>query len=212
MKLSCMISEIIHIIDTQYEKYVEEDCLDIHRIKKFCNLYKQKSITIDTRITTTKHINLSDIVFSSPDVSKVTKNNNLKKNKLNTPEFNKIYTLFIKLLHACLKLKVEIFTVSNKKDDIYCVIKNNYNLIKSIESSKKKIITDHINILQKQHKHISSINISEYETYLTEYVMKLKIFDRLISWVDVLEKNDNLCSLILPYFYTYTEYIEEYIG
>lgn len=207
MKISVMIPEILNIIDTKYPKNVK-DCMDIQRIKTFCSLFKPKSKSNSNSNSNYKNIAIIDIALSSPDISKITKNNQSKNNKLNSPEFHKIYSFFIKLLYACLKLDIEIFDINDK----YCVIKNNYNLIKSIEACRKKIINDHIDILQKQLKKISLSVINEYEIYTIEYVSKLKIFDKLVRWVNLLEKNDNLFSLILPHFYTYTEYIEEYVG
>ena len=219
MKLTCMISEIVYIIDTKYDKYVKEECIDVLRIKRLCTLYKPKSATTIVPVTGSKNANanvsLSDIVFSSPDISKISKNNNsnsVKQGKLNTPELHNTYALFIKLLYACLKLEIEIFTLSQKNNDTCCIIKNNYNLIKSIEASKKKLISEHIDTLQKQQKKISSTDIQKYESYSIDYITKLKIFDKLIRWINIFEKNDNLYSLVLPHFYTYTEYIEEYVG
>nr|AEX62968.1 hypothetical protein mv_R764 [Moumouvirus Monve] len=46
--------------------------------------------------------------------------------------------------------------------------------------------------------------------------MNIRIIDKIMSSInklmdsEVLEKTDTLLSLILPYFFTYTEYIEEY--
>lgn len=206
-----MISEIINIVNTKYSKYNTKECFDITQIKNFCNLYKPKNIS-----TTGPDITLSDIDFSSPNISKVKISSNIKNNskqvagsKLGTIEFQKMYNLFIKLLYSCLKLDIEIF---NENSDTFCVIKNNYQLIKSVEIQKKKFVLEHINILKNHCKNISKTDTNAYEKYVTEYILKMKIVDKLIGWINIFEKNDNLFSLILPYFYIYTEYIEEYIG
>ncbi len=206
-----MISEITHIIDEKYSKYNEKECLDIVQIKNFCGLYKSKNIPNSSN----NKMTLSDIDFSSPGIDKIKKNNSKTRqniSKLNTIEFQKIYSLFIKLLYSCLKLNVDIFNEKSDNDNIFCTIKNNYQLMKSIDSCKKKFIGEHIDILKNQYKNMSTSDINSYENYIKEYLLKLQIFGRLTGWINIFEKNDNLFSLILPYFYTYTEYIEEYTG
>jgi len=196
-----MISEIISIIDQKYN--TKDECLDITQIKTLCKLYKSKSSNND-------RILLTDINFSSPDINKIKyKKSKQHTLKLNTPEFQRVYSLFIKILYSCLKLDVDIF---NSDSNDLVTIKNNYQLIKSIELCKKKYILDHIEVLKSSQKNLLSIDMDPYEKYATDYLVKIKILNRLIGWISIFEKNDNLFSLILPYFYTYTQYIEEYVG
>lgn len=201
MNLPSMISEIIQIIDQNYD--TENECFDIDQIKILCKLCKIKN-------TSESKIDLTDITFSTPDIKKITcKENKQILVKINTPEFQKIYILFIKILYSCLKLEVEIFDTD--KDNCY-TIKNNYQLIRSIELRKKKDILEHIEVLKTNIKKVSSTDTIIYEKHVNDHLVKMKILNKLIGWISIFEKNNNLFSLILPYFYKYTQYIEEYVG
>ncbi len=113
-------------------------------------------------------------------------------------------------MYSCLKLDIEIFNFDSNN---LATIKNNYQLLKSIESSKKKYIGDHIEILKSNQKKLLLTDMTAYEQYIkSDYLVKMKILNKLIGWISIFETNDNLFSLILPYFYTYTQYIEEYVG
>jgi hypothetical protein len=194
MKLSQMTSEIIDIIN---EKYPHNKCFDIKQIKEFCKLCKKNN---------SSDITLSDIDFSTPDIKKIKLNKKVEA-KINTPEFQKVYCLFVKIIYSCLMLHVEIFD----KDDDIVTMKNNYKLMHSIEHRRRKYVSEHMEILNKEKKK-SSINITVYEKYVSDYILKIKIINKLTGWLSILEKNDNLFSLILPYFYVYREFIEEYSG
>jgi hypothetical protein len=211
MKLSNMICEILSIINRKYSKYKKEECFDITQIKTFCKLHKQKNLD---NVANDSTVSLTDINFSSPDIKKIKPCTKSKQSSfnINTPEFMRVYSLFIKILYSCLILEVDIFHEDDSGDDNnFVTLKNNYQLIRSINICKKKYIGDHIDVLNKQKKN-AVINIISYEKYVNEYLCKIKILDKLCRWISIFEKNDNLFSLILPYFYTYTEYIEEYVG
>ena len=204
MDLQCMSLDIIKMIDKQYKKIIDNECLDIKRIKDFCNLYVSKQSYVKT-------VNLSDLIFSSPEFEKVsyqTKINNILK----TTEFKKKYTHVIRIIFACLKMGVEMFNIN----DGIATLKNNYQFIKSLEQKKKQMISSHILILKAQYKDISKKIDTDYELYFQDYMTKIKIIDKIILSTNNLiinkhlQKTDNLLTLLLPYFYTYTEYIEEY--
>ena len=208
MELSRMSRGIIKIIDNKYSNYIDDECLDIIQIKNICNLYKIKS---NSNI---ESISLSEINFSSPEFKKMS-NKTKKKNQtdvLKSNEFVKKYTFFIRIIYACLKIGVDIFDIN----DSIATLKNNYQLIKSFESTKKQFIAQHLTILKAQHKNISQPIGPDYEKYYKNYIVKIKIIEKIIASVNklingnVFEKTDNLLTLILPYFYTYTEFIEEY--
>lgn len=207
MELSRMAMGIINMVDHQYSEYIDDECIDIIQIKNICNLYKIKS-SIDHSLS------LSEINLSSPEFKKA-KTKSSKKNQANilkSQEFIKKYTFLIKILYSCLKLDIELFDVKGN----ILTLKNNYQLIKSIESKKKQLISEHLNILRNQHKNVSQKISDDYDSYVKNYVVKIKIIDRVLSSIDklirhdIFEKTDNLLTLILPYFYTYTEFIEEY--
>jgi len=208
MELSRMSTGIIKIINKQYEEYLDNECLDIKHIKDICNLYKAKSNSLNS-------LSLSEINLSSPEFKKI---NISKKNKkaqadiLKSPEFDKKYTFFIKIIYASLKINIELFDIN----DNILTLKNNYQFVKALEFKKKKLITEHLIILKAQYKNISEKISLDYHTFYQNYIMKIKIIDKIAGYIDklikhnVFEKTDNLLTLILPYFYTYTEYIEEY--
>lgn len=213
MDLSLMISSIITTIDNKYGD--DNESLDIKQIKTFCKLHKPDNTDNNSK---KKYSSLSYIDISTPDEDKLPKKPRKKQLKINSPEFMKIYSLFIKIVYSCLKLDVNIFNTelsdSKKKSDCdnLVTIKNNYQLIKSIELCKKKCIKEHIIVLEQKQKRISSTDTNEYEKYVKEYLIKIKILNRLIGWINIFENNNNLFSLLLPYFYKYTQYIEEYVG
>mgnify|MGYP005847801399 CR=1 FL=1 len=203
-----MSIRIIKIIEKKYFEYFDDKCLDIIQIKNICNLYKIKSLSSDS-------ISLDKLTISSPNFKKIKLNKSAKKNQLNilkSPEFTKKYSFFIRILYACLKIDIDLFDINN---DII-TLKNNYHLIKSLESKKKQLISEHLTILKYQYKNISQKIDTDYVNYFENYIVKIKIIDKIMTSInkliqnDVLDKTDNLLSLILPYFYTYTKFIEEY--
>lgn len=206
MELSHISKNIIKIIDARYDDF-DEESLDIIQIKNICNLYKIKSVN-------SASIELTDINFSSPEFKKITTKCHKKTQSdiLKSKEFAKKYSFFIKILYACLKIDVEIFTIS----DTTITLKNNYHLIKSLEAIKKKIISEHLEILRDQYKNIARKLEPNYENYVRNYLTKIKIIDKISASINKLIRNnifdrtDNLLTLILPYFYTYAEFIEEY--
>ncbi len=207
MELSRMSMGIIKIIDKQYNEYIIDECLDIIQIKNICNLYKIKVISNNS-------ITLSELNLSSPEFKKINGKMNKKNqsNILKSDEFVKKYTFFIKIIYACLRMDVDIFDNNNS----ILTLKNNYKLIKTLELKKKQFITEHLNILKDQYKNISQKIGSDYDKYSHDYIVKIKIIDKICDSMNklikfnIFEKTDNLLTLILPYFYTYTEFIEEY--
>ena len=212
MELSRMSMGIIRIIEKQYSEFIDDDCLDIIRIKDICNLYKPKS-----KKKTSESLSLSEIQFSSPQFKKINVRENRKKNQneiLVSDEFTKKYAFFIRIMYSCLKINVDIFNINST----IITIKNNYQLIKALDTRKKQLLVDHINILKIQHKNSNQEIDVNYESYCTNFLTKIKIIDKITGALNklikfgVFEKTDNLLTLILPYFYTYTDFIEEYNG
>lgn len=207
MELLKMSKGIIKFLNIKYKVYIDAECFDIIKIKEICNLYNIKSSDQDS-------ITLSEITITSPEFKKVSPKE-LKKNHseiLKSPEFIKKYSFFIKMLYACLKMGVELFNIDNN----IIILKNNYQLIKSLELKKKQLITHHLLLLKTQSKNITHKIDSEYEDYFQKYIVKIKIIDTLMGHIhtliksEVVVKTDNLLTLILPYFYNYTNFIEVY--
>ncbi len=199
------------IISKQYSKYIDDECIDLMHIVNICDLYKIKSDSKNASIT------LSEINFSSPEFEKLSiiKKNKKKKNQtdlLKSIEFTKKYRFFIRIMYACLKINVEMFDIN----DGILTLKNNYQLIKSLEFKKKQLISSHLEILKLQCKNITDMVGNDYEIFFSKYITKIKIIDLIMKHIyklldgNVFDKTDNLLTLILPYFYTYTEFIEEY--
>src|ERR1700733_317892 len=204
MELPSMSLNIISMIDKKYTKISE--CLDVIQIKNICNLYKNKHISNHS-------ITLSEIKLSTPEFTRA----KFKKVKsaddiLKTEDFQKKYAFFIRMVYACLKIGVEIFD----DDDTLITLKNNYQLIKSIELKKKKLIYQHIELLKTYYKNPSELFSKEYRNYFDKHITKIDILEKIYKLIlklidtDIFCKTDNLFSLILPYFYRYNEYIEEY--
>ena len=201
---------IIKIIDAKYAKLVGDECLDIIQIKNICNLYKLKT-------NESTSISLHDINITSPEFKKVKMKKTDKRqqpnmNILKSVEFQKKYRYFIKIIYVCLKMNVTLFDITNN----ITTLKNNYQLIRALELTKKNFVTEHINVLKNQQKRTTVKVDPDYENYIQDYIVKMKITDRIITSInkllttEIIDKTDNLLSLILPYFYTYVEYIEEY--
>jgi hypothetical protein len=207
MEVSRMACGIIKMIDDIYDENSCNDCLDILQIRNICKLYSAK-------IHGTKNVTLSEISISSPEFEKIHKVESKKRieDVLKTNEFIKKYSFFIKTIYVSLKVGVEIF---NTKNGII-TLKNNHQFIRSLENKKKQIIMEHISILKMHYKNISQKIGLEYERYYEKYLSKIKIIDRVSELLNksiqlgIMERTDNLLTLILPYFYVYTDFIEEY--
>lgn len=200
MELINMSNKIIKIID----KY-DDKSFDINQIKNICSLYKNKSSKKSDSLT------INEIIITSPDF-KEEKINSHQINILKSKNFYNKYSFFIKILYACFKINIELFDNING----ILILKNNYKLMKTLRIKKKFLITEHICILRNQHLNISKNIEAEYDEYISNYIAKIKIIDKILTYIDkliefnILKKTDNISSLILPYFYTYNNYIEEY--
>jgi len=205
MEITNMSSGIIKLLNEKYNKNVIKDCLDITQIVSICNLYNNNNNNVST-----SSISLNDIDFSSPVFKKNSKKNS---NILESKEFKKKYSFFIKIIFACLKINVDIFDIVNES----IIFKNMYALIKSIELSKKKLIMEHIELLKNHHRSIAQkIDATYFDEYIPGFIAKNKVIDKILESIKklmkagVINNTDNLFVLVLPYFYTYTKYIEEY--
>ena len=206
-----MAAGIIKIINARFVEYIDGECLDINQIKNICNLYTVKSGRRN------KSISLGEICISSPEFSRGRAKDQAARAErdadvLKSPEFSKKYAFFVRIVFACLKVKVDIF---NEYDGII-VLKNNYQLLRSLETRKKQLIAAHIDVLRSQARNITVELGDVYGQFLKSYINKTRIIDRVHASISKLiraqtfEPTDNMMSLILPYFYTWTEVIEEY--
>lgn len=202
MDLHITARNIVRVLEEKYSEYIEAGSIDITQIINICN--------VDDGEESVNSIELSDIEFSTPEFS----NTNIKKHSTTkkSKEFKRRYAFFVKLLYACLKLRVRIFSISGDT----MILKNNHNLIKALDSKKKKLIDEHIQLLQNQRSNISNRLTEKYPGYIERFVTKIKIIEKVIASLEsiiedgIIDRCDNLLKLLLPYFYVYTEYIEEY--
>lgn len=219
MSLYQMSMTIIKICKLKYKKYIDDECFDVIQLINICKLCKAPS----NKTNEIDDFRISDIELSSPLFIKSSPSTVRKQiDILKSTEFKKKYSFFIKIIYACLKLDIEIFDIN---PDII-TLKNNYNLMKTLITHKKELITYHQNIIKEQ---LNSIEIPliklkinsenkkiSYETYISNYLKEVKIIDKIFGYLNqsidsnILTKTDNLISLIIPYFYNYTEYIEVY--
>jgi hypothetical protein len=138
------------------------------------------------------------------------KNDDILSNSI----FIRNFKLFQKIIYFCLKLNINIF----KK------IKNNYFLktinhtVESCIDKKKIYIKEHIedlNILTK--KNVTNDNFTEKITNLhQDLILKINLVDKIIKILEELAckniicDNDNLLTLVIPFFIKHELYIEEY--
>lgn len=193
MKLATMIRNIQSLLKTEYHDYL--GCLDIIKIQNICEIHESKKESFDTEEESSTNIEITSPCFQ--DVEN---------------EFQKKYSFFIKIIHSCLKLKIKIFDC---QDDV-AVLKNNYDLITTLQKYKKRLIANNIRILREMYQEINQPIVPQYDVYHQEFYLKLCITQQILSNVrklvsrDVLKKNDNLLSLVMPYFYKRCRFIEEY--
>ena len=215
MEINRVSSKIVKILNKQYDKFIKNECIDVVQIKNICNLYNNNNNNNNKIHDDSNNLSLSEINFSSPEFTKYNGNRSNKNHLdvLRTREFIKKYSFFIKVIYACLKLQINMF---NNVDDTIITLKNNYQILKSLESKKKQLISQHIEILNNQKQNLTKKISEAYDYYLSDYMIKIKIIDKIYVLLhalidnNVLENKDNMLSLILPYFYVYPEYIEEY--
>lgn len=208
MEITRMSSGITKIINERYADFIDNECIDIVQIKNICNLYKNKN-----KSKNIKSITLSELIISSPDLKKtVSRKSKNQYSILKTEEFEKKYNFFVKIIYSCLKMNIDIFDVNEN----VLTLKNNYELNKALVTKKKQILLEHMSYLKKYYKKVSQEVDTEYESYVMEYITKIKIIERIKKSINklintgVLSKSDNMLTLILPYFYKYTEFIEQY--
>jgi hypothetical protein len=203
MEISRMTIGIIKYLNNNYDV----DSLDVKQIIDLCSIYKiSDSHKKGTDIMT------DDLYMSSPNFKKSTKTDKKTKLKIDTDEFKKKYAFFIKIIYSCLRLNIQLFNETDDGD----ILKNNYQLLKSLEKKKKDMITDHMNIL-KSHCHKLQEDIDDnYSEYVENYIKRMKIIQNIMNTINklltrkIMEKTDNLLNLLLPYFYSYNRYIESY--
>ena len=237
MEISYMAGTIMSLFKNRYgDSY--DDCIDVIHLNKICNIYKrnvtkdQKSTEISSNVTS---MTIENIEFSSPNFKNTLGNKKKHSyNILKSEEFTKKYRCFIRIIYACLKMDVEIFDINNnkkekiikksgsksnkpvKKKQNFLTLKSNYYLLRAILDKKRALISNHIIVLKEQYNNISIFITTAYQEYMMEFYQKIKILDKLAQFIEkivadqVVDQTDNIFELILPYFYVYQEFIEEY--
>jgi hypothetical protein len=198
MSLPTLANSISDLLNKKYNGKIETSN-DLSRINNLCKLYKDNK----------KHQEIDDISIDSPSFHSYQEK---IADALDSPEFTKKYSFFIKVIYACLKIKIPIF---DEQDNII-VFLNNQNILKNIELSRKEITNNHINVLRNLRRKTTRELVDEYRDYASEYANKLKIMEQVKYGIQKMITNgvvlasDNLLNLLIPYFYHVEEYIEEY--
>jgi hypothetical protein len=205
MDIAHMTQFIKAFINKEYRKFLEDESIDLIRILSICDLYK--SNTREDHSYSKSDDKFDTIIISSPDLHREEVYSSLQ-----SKEFKNRYRFFIKILYSFFKIGAEIFDM----DDGILILKNNRDTIKSLIALKKALISKHITILTQKYKNPNSKIDDEYNTFLTEFCSKSQIIDLLISRINsiisanVISANDSILSLILPYFYADSDFIEVY--
>lgn len=209
MDLSFVSGEIIALIKTKYAEYLDEDCVDLMQIINICQLYRSEYPAEQLNCSAS----LGDLQITTPKFKRYKRNS--RHRILQSDKFCLKYSFFAKIMFACLKIDVDLFDIT---DDIV-TMKNNYYLLKALDQRRKMLIVEHIALLKTQYKNTDNIVSTEkYETYVNSFIAKLKIIEKIGSHIkkliqtNVFKQTDNMLSLLLPFFYVYHEYIEEYRG
>ena len=207
-------------------KWVCSNCpdhsTDIMRIKNICELFsgnKNHSSPSDANDQ-----NYHDIFIDSPYFESYQENN---IDYLKSEEFLNKYTFFIKVIYFCLKLNINIFSETSNKnydkkakqnsnDDRTVIIVSNFNLLKAINLSKRKLISDHIKLLNSHAKLCSKDYTESYVAYVQDYTKKMLTIEKIKRGINsiidskIATNSDNLISMLLPYFRAKESFIEEY--
>jgi len=189
MSLAQMAERILKIL---HKKYPRIQGSDIEHLKIICRAEAKQDVGVP--LQTFSEINFSSPLFL-PDRS--------------VKEYTHRTQFIIKVVYVCLRLDVDIFTV---QDDGITIL-NIHNLVKVLSSARRRLLTEHIQMLkQYQHQNLDD----NYLSYHASFVPKVRLVERIIYVLEklvsqgVLRYQDNLLTLILPYHYHFNEYIEDY--
>lgn len=208
--VAIMAREIVKVLDSEYFDYLDEECIDILQMKNICSLY----LTHEKKKKKSNKIKIEEVELTSPRFDKPKKN---AKKILDSEEFRKKYRFFIKIIFLCIKIGVELFDKEKtKKGDEFMIIKNNYQLMKSIVKKKQELIDEHILDLRNQRKNAHMQLDENYKDYANNFIIKTQLLDTILRYIDrittegIMDRSDNMFSLIIPYFHKPEEFIEEY--
>jgi len=210
-KIIKMATIITYELESNFNKFIAENNIDMLQMKKICTLYQNlnpvKSIQVE----------LDEIDFSSISPylhkSQTQTYGDFDKNKLMaSPEFVKKYCLFIKIIYCCLQLQINIFKMKNNT----AIFKNNYDLKKSLITKKKDLLRDYQIEINDLIKNSDQVTYENLQLLSSKLQLKITILDKMVINInklvsmEILDWTDSLYGLILPYFYKYQTYIEEY--
>ena len=179
------------------EMYPGSNSTDVKHLLMLCDLFKNQNASNTI-------VEIDDIDFSSPNFDATV-------DSISSKKFNQKYSFFIKIIYACLQLDIKIFLVTQTSTTMY----NNHNLLKKLSHEKQQMLALHINVLENQKNDIAESYIAEYAKYSKTFIDKMNILEKIVVNINKLlrynyfNKNDNMLSLLLPYFYC-KPYIEEY--
>jgi len=192
---------------------------DVRRIREMCMLYlpPEEDDATDQARTALGSSNDSeqlyqpkDMFFDSPKFQPYQESN---IDSLKSTEFLNKHTFFVRVIYICLQLGISIFA-SHKSGAI--VLLSYRELKLKIYARKKELIGDHILILKKQQRAQTHDYTSEYVPYCQDYQRSMDTIHKILRAInDILAKGiaseqDNLLSMLLPYFRAKERFIEKY--
>lgn len=205
MDILNMSKNILGRLETKYGKQTVDNSYDTIQLKKLYNLHRENNDYCHT-------ISIDEIEITTPEFKPYIESKS-KSDILNIPEFVQKYHFITKIIYSCLYLNVEIF--DGIKDRI--VLKNNREIIHSLQLAKKDIITRIVKVLRYKYKHVEQLFDTEYTEFYHKSVSQIKLIDNIIKHIrtvigtGVIRDTDNLITLVVPYFYRYLKFIEEYL-
>lgn len=190
---------------------------DVRRVRDMCQLYLPSDLDPDIDTSTSddsdsrKQISRpGDMFFDSPKFQPYQESN---IDSLRSQEFINKHTFFVKVVYVCLQLSISIFA-SHKSGAL--VLLSYRELKVAIYARKKELLGEHIAILKKQHRSPSKDYSSEYNAYCQDFQSRVDTIHKILRAIDdiiskgIATKQDNLLSMLLPYFRAKERFIERY--
>ena len=185
-------------IQEELEQNHDTEATDIKRMINFCQLYPSNQISQSTSSD-------AEYLLESPTFQK-------DRGGIRSSEFQNRYNYVIKIVYTMMRLDVPFYRVSGHST-VFCTM---YQLDQNISDYKREIVAEHIKVLREQARHAEEDDYTQYCQYNKMYLHALKIAERIRHLIrkalesGVLNKTDNLLTLLIPYFRKKEQYIEEY--
>lgn len=151
-----------------------------------------------------------EMFFDSPKFQPYQESN---VDSLKSPEFINKYAFFIRVVYICIRLEIPIF-VSHKSGAL--VLASHRELKAAIYLRKKKLLEDHILVLKRQHRAHAIDYTDEYLPFYQSFQREIDAIHKILRNIDgiiakkIASEQDNLLTMLLPYFRAKERFIETY--